>query len=142
MPILTDIAQAVTDALGTLAYGEPVIIERSYLPRFELADMSQLRITVVPAAIEVASASRAQAVERYRIDIGVQKKLTADDLQAIDTLIQITQQIADLFRFRRLPSLASAVWVKTEHEPLYDPQHMEELRQFTAVIRLTFQVVR
>jgi exodeoxyribonuclease V alpha subunit len=36
----------------------------------------------------------------------------------------------------------SASWLRTENEPVYSPGHLEELRQFTSVLTLTFRVVK
>jgi hypothetical protein len=140
--VIVGIADAVTEALNGATLSQPVTAQRSYLPRFELPEMAQLKVTVVPSAVEITTAGRNRATERYRIDIGVQKKLASEDVAEVDALSGLAQEIADHFRFKRLAGYPSAVWVRTEHEPLYDPAHMEQMRQFTAVIRLTYQVTR
>jgi hypothetical protein len=34
-----------------------------------------------------------------------------------------------------------AIWIRTEHNHLYAPEHLAQLRQFTSVLTLAFQVV-
>ncbi len=52
------------------------------------------------------------------------------------------EEIADYFRLRSLTEYPAATWVKTENDPVYSPDHMREMRQFTSVITLTFNVER
>ena len=54
----------------------------------------------------------------------------------------LVDEIADHFRMKRLDSLRAAVWVKTENEPLYAQEHMDQLRQFTSVLTFTFRMMR
>ena len=73
------------------------------------------------------------------IDIAVQKKFTADTPEVLDPLMDLVQQISDYFQMRPLPGVG-ALWVKTENKPIYAPEHMQELRQFTSVLTLTYRV--
>jgi hypothetical protein len=54
----------------------------------------------------------------------------------------LVEEIADFFRLRRLTSYPDAIWVRTDNVPVYAPEHLEEFRQFTSVLTLTFRVVR
>jgi hypothetical protein len=79
------------------------------------------------------------------VDIAMQKKLTsAPDVanDEVDPLMDLTEQIADFFRLRRLDNLPAAGWVSTHHDPIYAPDHMDELRVFTSVITLSFRTIR
>ncbi len=40
------------------------------------------------------------------------------------------------------PVHPSASWLSTTDEPVYSPGHLEELRQFTSVLTVTFRVVK
>ena len=62
--------------------------------------------------------------------------------EELDLLMQLVEEIAGLFRFARLAAFPQAVWVKTEHAPVFAPEHMEGLRQFTSILTFTFRVVR
>jgi len=142
--VITAIADAATTELNSGSFSQPLTAQRLHLPRFELPEMAELRVSVVPVGVEIGIVARHQTAERYRIDVGVQKKLPADataESDEADALLKLAQEIGQFFRFRRLAGFPQVVWVKTEHEPLYDPQHFEQLRQFTAVVRLTFQLM-
>jgi hypothetical protein len=143
MPVITDIADAVTAELNGLDPQSPLAAVRSAkAPEFELPDMKTLRVTVVPRGWESQTATRAAAQCDYQIDIGVQKKLAAGDNPEIDGLLGLVERIADHFRTHRLTAMPNAVWVGCENSPLYSPEHMKELRQFTGVLTLTFRVLR
>ena len=151
MSVLTDIASAVATELNAAPAGtfEPTFTaQRVYLPQYDLKDMIDLHVTVVPKGVVVQSASRAVSQYDYSIDVAVQKKLLAitaggtTDPAEIDPLMSLVEQIADFFRQRRLAEFPSAAWVRTEHTHLYAQEHMSDLRQFTSVLTLTFRVMR
>jgi hypothetical protein len=52
------------------------------------------------------------------------------------------EEIGLFLRDRRLAACPAAVWLRTENVPIYAPEHLDELRQFTSVLTLTFRVVR
>jgi hypothetical protein len=145
MSVLTDIASAVETEFNAAPAGtfEPTFTaQRAYLPQYELKDMADLHVTIVPKGVVVQSASRAVSQYDYRIDVAVQKKLAVADPAEIDPLMALVEQIADFFRQRRLAAFPSAAWVRTEHTHLYAQEHMSDLRQFTSVLTLTFRVMR
>jgi hypothetical protein len=148
MSVLTDIAGAVEAELNAAPAGtfEPAFTaQRVYLPQYDLKDMADLHVTVVPKGVVVQSASRAVSQYDYSIDVAVQKKLLTGgttDPAEIDPLMALVEQIADFFRQRRLSAYPSAAWVRTEHTHLYAQEHMSDLRQFTSVLTLTFRVMR
>jgi len=80
MSVLTDIASAVATELNAAPAGtfEPTFTaQRVYLPQYDLKDMIDLHVTVVPKGVVVQSASRAVSQYDYSIDVAVQKKLLA-----------------------------------------------------------------
>jgi len=99
-------------------------------------------VTVVPKATASEIHSRSRTVGDYQVDVGVQQKVA--DEAGLDPLMALVEEIADQFRFKRLalPGGQEAVWVRTENDPVYAPEHVDELRQFTSVLTLTFRVVR
>jgi len=74
--------------------------------------------------------------------VAVQKKLTDADNAEIDPLVSLVDEIADHFRFKRLPTFAEAMWLKTEQKPVYAQEHLDQFHQFTSVLTLTFRVLR
>jgi len=139
---LTHIADAVVAELEGATLSQPVSPARHWRPRFDLAEMQSLHVTVVPKGVTVVAGSRGRNTFAYEVDVAVQKKLSSADAAEIDPLVGLVEEIGDLFRLRRLTALPEAVWVRTDHVPLVATEHLDELRQFTSVLTLTFRVVR
>jgi len=116
--------------------------KRYYRPMFDLAEMSDLHVSVVPRGMTIERADRSRNQHDVQIDVAVQKKFQSGDAAELDPLMALVEEIADFFRLRRLAAYPDAVWVKTENVPVYAQEHLEEFRQFTSVLTLTFRVVR
>lgn len=142
MPVITDLADAVVAELNGASFSQPVTAQRLYLPQFELPELQALHVTVVPKAVLLASADRSRSQGDYSVDVAVQQKFTTGDNAELDLLTGLTEEIGDHFRGRRLGSYPAAAWLKTEQKVLYAPEHIDELRQFTSVLTLTYRVVR
>lgn len=142
MAVIAQIADAVVAELNATTFSQPFEAKRAYLPRFDLAEMKDLHVTVVPKAVQILPGTRVHNQHDYQIDVAVQKKLTTADNDEIDGLMGLVDEIADRFRLKRLGSLPAAAWVKTENEPVYAQEHLDQLRQFTSVVTFTFRVMR
>lgn len=140
--MIIDVADAVVADLNTGSFSQPASAQRHYLPAFELKDMGTLHVSVVPKGIELQAAARAVVQTDVQIDVGVQKKLSSVEPAEIDPLMRLVEEIADHFRTHRLTGLPEAMWVKTANVPVFAPEHLAELRQFTSVLTLTFRVLR
>ena len=84
MSVITDIAEAVKDALNGGTFSLAFTAERHYQPLFELPEMKTLHVTVVPKSMVVQSGARDRNQHDYQVDIAVQKKLDAGDNAEID----------------------------------------------------------
>lgn len=142
MSTVIDIADAVVGAIQAGNYGEPVAVERKYRPTFELADLTQVQITVVPRAVSITTATRDSSYFDCAIDVGVQKKINADSAEDIDALMTLVEQIADQLRMKRLDDAPEAAWVSIENEPAFASEHLEQQRVFTSVLTVTYRVRR
>ena len=142
MSTITDIAEAVKDELNGHDFSQEFEAVRLYQPLFELPDMKTLRVTVVPQGVEMQVLSRTLVQHDYGIDVAVQKKFEADDAVELDPLMALVEEISDFFRLRRLDAVSAAIWTRTENKPVYSQEHMQQFRQFTSVITLTFRVLR
>jgi hypothetical protein len=76
------------------------------------------------------------------VDVAVQKKLQSESNDEVDRLMSLVEEIADFFRGRKLSEYPRASWIAAANEPVYSPGHLEELRQFTSVLTVTFRMVR
>ena len=139
MAIITEVAQAVTDELNTAEFSIPFQAVRHYQPVYELQQMQSLHVTVVPRGIATSVLDRSRLVHEVQIDIAVQKKFASGSVEELDPLMELVQEIADYFYKRQL-SGTNALWVKTENKPIYAPEHIQELRQFTSVLTIHFKL--
>jgi len=139
MALIADIAEAVVTALNGHTFSRPFTAQRSYRPVFDLKDMTDLHVTVVPKGVELTTAGRGLAQSDVQVDIGVQKKLAGGDNAEIDSLVDLVQEIAEFVR--ATGRFADAAWVKTENTPIYSQEHLGELRQFTSVLTLTLRAM-
>ena len=151
MSVVVEIADAVVADLNAGSFGQPFTAERHYLPVFELDDIKNLRVTVVPKAVAIQATGRNSNQHDVAIDVAVQKKLTKTgtagtgsagiDPTEIDPLMALVEELADHFRFKRFTS-PDAVWIRTQNEPVFAPEHLDQFRVFTSLLTLTFRVIR
>ena len=142
MSLIVDVAEALVVELNAGSFSQSLSAQRHYVPSFELPDMADLHVSVVPKGMAIANSDRTRNSHDVQIDVAVQKKFEAGDAAEIDPLMDLVEEIADFFRLRRLSSYPNAHWIKTEHKPIYAQEHWDELRQFTSVLTFTFRVVR
>lgn len=135
------LADAVVAQLNATAFSQPVAAERHYLPQFELAEMTTLRVSVVPRSVASRSLDRNRDSFDYRIDVAVQHKLDPTPGN-LDALMVLVEEIADHFRSEPLAGYPQARCTEVENVPVYAVEHLDEFRQFTSVLTLTFRVWR
>lgn len=116
--------------------------ERLYVPNFDLEDMKELRITVVPREVEYLPLDRVSNKYHATIDVAVQKKFSKGTLTEIDPLVKFVEEIADYFRLKRLNSFVAARCVKVENAVLYSTEHWTQFNQFTSLLTLTFELAK
>ena len=147
--MITNVAQAVADALNGHEFSVPFTAERVALPEFDLAEMQELHMTVVPRQVDSEVLDRGRNTHDVKVDVAVQKKVASVANEEIDPLLALVQEIADFLNRRNLDlspgpagQAGGAVWKKTENSPVYSPEHLREMRQFTSVLTVTYRVVR
>jgi len=141
MSTIIDIAEAVKEELNGGEFSQAFTAERHYQPVFELKDMKTMHVTVVPKDIEMQLATRNSSQHDCRVDVAVQKKLESADLAEIDGLMGLVEEIAAFLCRRKLESVPNALWIKTANEPIYAAEHLEQFRQFTSILTLTYRLL-
>ena len=144
MARIIDIADAVAAELNAAPAGTftPAFTAvRRVLPMFELAELAQLRVTVVPRGVEIGGAMRLGNQFDFQIDIGVQRKLGTDLDTEVATLCGLVEAIAAYLRRRPLTGMPHAAWVRTQNDPVYAPDHLAQQRAFTSVLTITYRSV-
>lgn len=107
-----------------------------FFPEFELRDMDTMRVVVVPLGTQYKTLSRSAHEELPRVQIGVLKRGSEDDLSALLTFVEglglgfLNKKVAD------------ATCVCVAYNPIYSPEHLRERGQFTSVIELTFKTIK
>jgi len=140
MSTITAIADAVAAHVSAGPFSQPVAAVRMFQPAFTLEDLKDLRVSVVPRTVQMTPVTRDSLAIEYVVDVGVQKKLPADNADAeIDELLALVEAIAEHLRFQRLPGFPDAAWVGISNEPVVSTEALEQHRVFTSVLSVTYR---
>jgi len=136
MALVIDIADAVVAELNAAPAGtfDPAFT-------FDLAELAELKVTVVPKAVEISGSTRSVGQFDCQIDIGVQKKLGKDLDTETAGLCGLVDAIAAYLRRRPLAATPHAVWLRSRNDPVYAPEHLADQRAFTSVLTVTYRSV-
>jgi len=144
MSVVLDIADAVAAELASAPAGtfnQSFTPQRRTLPQFELSELKDLQVSVVPHAVENSLAARGLALKEVQIYIGIQKHLGKDLDSEIVPLLTLVEQIDAYLRQRPLQAVSNAPWLKSTNDPIYASEHLANDRVFTSVLTLTYRVV-
>ena len=147
--LTADAVAAELNAAPVQTFEPPFTATRLYRPRFEVEDLADLRVSIVPRGVTVQAATRSAHAYDVQVDVAVQQKLPTPDTEGqvdafIGSRLALVQQIGDYLR--RRPLLLSenqqAIWTGMENRPVYAVEHLDELRVFTSVLTLTYRIHR
>lgn len=124
------IAEAVAESL------EKYHAEVLFFPEFELRDLDDLRVVVVPHSTEYKTVSRGRNEEILKVQIGFLKRGSEENL---DDLLQTVEKIGLGFLNGKL---GGSTCVCVAYNPIYSPEHLRERGQFTSIIELSFRQFR
>ncbi len=110
--------------------------ELLFVPEFELHELEEMKIVVVPTATEYKTLSRSAHEELMKVQIGILKRCTEDDVKE---LLQFSQDLGLSFLNKKL---GEAMCLSVAFNPIYSAEHLRERNQFTSVIELTFKLVK
>jgi hypothetical protein len=106
--------------------------EIQLVPEFTLRQLEKMKVVIVPFDIEYKVLSRNKKEQILRLQIGVLKRATEDDIEEMLTFVSE-------MGFNLLGKKFNDVYCQTVlYNPLYSPDKMRENRQFTCVMELTF----
>lgn len=142
MSTVIDVADALTRSLNDGEFSLPFTAERLLLPEFELGDMDNLHVTVVPKSIRTSSLGRGQMQRDVEIDVAVQRRYREAVPEEIDPLMVLVDEIAEAYPGKRLETYPLASCLKVTNDPIYAPEHMQEYRQFTSLLTFLFRIAR
>ncbi|MHB9070467.1 MAG: hypothetical protein ACYC54_08855 [Sedimentisphaerales bacterium] len=139
---IIQIADALVSKLITGTFSQSFTPVRTVFPNFELKELAALKVTVVPRSVDSSIVTRASDQDDYVIDIGVQKKLTADYEVETATLISLVTEIKDFLKLKHLTiTTRIAMWINTKIDPIYSREHLAGDDVFTSVITVTYRMV-
>lgn len=133
------IAQALVADLNAHAFSLSFTAVRAYLPVYDLGEMATLHVTVVPVGRTLQPATRALLQIDHRIEIAIQQQVAVDVVATVDPVLALVEEIADHLAGHRLAATPEAQWVKTEHLPFVAAEHLNDLRQITSVVAVTYR---
>lgn len=144
------IAEAVKTAVAALPVASGAEVERTYWPHLDESKMgTKLFLTIVPKGEERELANRSEFDRDITVDIGIRKRLQnyaaggKPNNAELDALMEIAEAIADGFGPRTNGTLAGSVkWIRTERNPLYVPQMIDQNGVFCAVVSVTYRITQ
>ncbi|RIK80198.1 MAG: hypothetical protein DCC68_11595 [Planctomycetota bacterium] len=137
-PVSVQIADAVVAELRTGQFTPAFAPVRRLLPVRELAELDELRVTVIPRAMESVPLARTTERRTYTIDIGVQQRVKQDVEHDAALVMGVAEEIAAFLFNRSLSEKKEASYVGHGIDPIYSPEHLEELRVATSVVTVRY----
>jgi hypothetical protein len=135
------LADAVVAELNFGSFSQPLVAVRHYQPVFELSEMTELRVSVVPRGSSSKALDRSRYSFDFKIDVAIQRKVEPT-MGNLDALMELVEEIGDHLRTQSLASFPEARCIEVANEPVYATEHLEEFRQFTSLLMLTYRVWR
>lgn len=137
----TDIADAVVAELNAGTFSQLFTAERVYLPTYEQTELDVLRVPVLAQRITHERASREASDDEIEIQVGVMKKVTVEDLDELDSMMNLVQEVMDWMAGRVLRDYRDAVWVRSSNDPVYNASLLDSHRVFQSVLALTYRMI-
>jgi hypothetical protein len=138
--MVLQLAEKIVQTLNAGSFALPFTAVRTLFPFYELKDLSTLRVTVVPKAVNITTATRSSSEFDYQIDIAIQKAVKSPDDIEVTALTELALAIAKSFRNKVYQDIG-AVCFKQSIDPLYSVEHIQPPSVFTSVVTLNFKVI-
>ena len=136
---IIDIADAIVAELNDHSFSVSFVSTREYAPEFELKELAELKVTVVPRGLERNIAGRGSRQNDYQVDIAIQKRVANND--DCDNLMGLVQEIVEYLDDKTLSDYPTARWFKTNNDPIFAPDHIQDKRCFTSILTLAYRVL-
>ena len=135
------ISDALVAALNGGSFSsKQFIAKRSVLPLFELKDLSDLQVTVIPRNVEISILSRDKQMYEHTIDIAIQKKVDKPIEVEFDSLILFVFELAQAIGGYDLRSIC-AVYSGIDIKPLYSLDDLAQDGVFTSVLSVKYKTL-
>ncbi len=141
MKLAIDIADAIVTELAGSSFSEPLTVTRRVLPEYELSQLKDLAVTVVPKSVGISNITRESNSYEVAVDIGIQQKIGKDTDAEVSRLSGVVSEVIAFLHRRKLTAFPAAQFMKIANEPVYAPEHLSEKRLFTSIVTLTYKVI-
>lgn len=138
--VVVEVAEAVRAEIAATDWSRPIEPVRAWRLLADRADLAPIGVTVRPRRAAVLAGSRAHGAWEIEVELSLRHGLGSLETDEIDPLVALVEELAGHFRARRLIGCPEAVWLRTEIDPLAAEEHLDELRQLTAVVVLVYRV--
>ena len=111
------------------------------LPGVELDKLTAVpRVSVVPKSVQPQHMTRSGRADNITIDIGIQAKIIGSPEADVPKLCRLARAVLDYIWGRTLTRAPEAVFMEAGIDPVYAPEHLQQLRVFTSVVSVTYKV--
>ena len=134
------LAQAVTDALNLPASplaGQATAERAYYVPTEPQTLGKELHVYVVPLVSESQGGTRDGVEYDVEIGVAVVRQILKTDLAAQDAFVDTAEAVADFLTRRDFDAAIKSEYLKTQHDPVLDREHLYESGLAISQIRLT-----
>lgn len=137
MSRVNDIAADVVSVINDGGLGIVAVLD--YEAVYTLDETETMKVVVDPGSLTYTQHTRVETMKEVVIDVVVLLKVVKfpDDMQ---TGLDMMEDIAALFDRSTTMTNSKALWIETTNDPSYMREHVENMRQFTSVLSLTFVV--
>jgi len=151
--VLVAAAEAVKTAFNGHVFSvTPLVAERSYADwDLALEDAGTLRADIVQAGYaKIEMATRGEIRYEPFVDVGIRKRFGEGDQAAngridvadIDALVLLVEEVNEFFLGEILSDSRGSAWKACAIRANPVTKHLRELRQFTGILRLTFDSLK
>lgn len=131
-----EIARLVTDALTAAALPYPSCPVLTLHPRSRRDELDRPLLLVTPRTLTATRGARDRWEESCELTVLVQAPLDREDsVQQVEDLVGLVEAVSDAIRATRFEGFRL---VEIAIDPMLAPEDIEQLRQFTGVVRATF----
>ena len=154
--VLIDVGEALVDTLNAIDWSGTDFTARlsfASVDDEELTDADdeavQVDVIVPEEFDDVTLDTKATVVRQATFDVVIRRKFRTQDndaatgqvdLEQVKELIELGEQLILAATFARMSGATNAAWIAADHNPIYRRDHLRQLRQFTGVVAITFEI--
>ncbi len=131
-----DIADSIVHELNNAELGITAV--RACVPKYDLRKDDELKVQVVPVAIDYTIATRADTHGDYQINIGFLKKLENIESE-VEDMYDLIESVAKHLRTTGLSQMPTVKFINASTPAVYDPDLLEQKKVFLSVLTVTYK---